>query len=154
MYKLDNLLKRRVKRELKKLPMMKILLNQSTLPNQLSRKWSQNQPRNQSKLLQFKPKNNHGETLVKFKPLNKLINLYTMLSLLETLKLLTLYQTTSHLLKKTLLKVDTQQFFLQLLQNKNQCMLFMRISNISILFIPTPKVSDYSYKTQVLVWVK
>lgn len=156
MYKLDNSLKRRVKRMPKMLPMMKILLNQSK-SKKLSRLSFQYQLQYQLfklKLLQSKMVNKLGQVLTSLKPLRKLTNLYMLPSLLVTLKLPTLFQTTNHLHKKTLLKVDTLQSFSWLLLNKNLCMLSMKTSNISMLFIPTLKVSDCSLKTQVSVWAK
>jgi len=154
MYKLDNSLKRRVRRMPKMPLMMKIslsqstlLLSQSTLLKKLCKPPPLNQLRNQSWLPQLMlpiPANKLGEMLTLNKPPKQLTNLFTLPSLLVISKSLTLFQTTSHQPKKTLSKVDTQQSFLLPLLNKNLCMQSMKTSNISLIFIPAPKVSDCS----------
>lgn len=89
---------------------------------------------------------------------NKLLKLQTNLFIPHShqviLKLLTQFQITSHQVKKTLLKVDMLQFSSSLHLNKNLCTKSMKTSNISTNSMITLKVSDFSFKTLVLVWVK
>lgn len=89
---------------------------------------------------------------------NKLLKLQTNLFIPHShqviLKLLTQFQTTSHQVKKTLLKVDMLQFSSPLHLNKKLCTKSMKTSYISTNSMITLKVSDFSLKTLVLVWVK
>ena len=95
-----------------------------------------------------------GAKLTRNKLLKVQINLFIPHSHQVILKLLTQFQITSHHLKKTLLKVDMLQFSSSLHLNKNLCTKYMKTSNISINFMITLKVSDFLFKTLVLVWVK
>lgn len=160
MFKLDNSLRKRIRKQLPK-PMMRTLLNQRPKNQNQLLKLLQNQNQLFKLLLNqlFKhlsptPLKPPGARLEPNKLPNPQINHYTLHSLLETSNKLTLFQTTNHLLKKTLLRVDMLLFFSSLLLNKNQCMPFLRTSAILTLYILTLKVSDYSLKTLVLVWEK
>jgi hypothetical protein len=160
MFKLDNLLRKRIRKD-PPIPMTKISLNQKLpMKNQLLK-----QLQNQSQLLRLL-QNQLYKLPLSILPklvgqkleLNKLpkpqLNHYILHSLLETSNKLTLSQTTNHLQRKTLLKVDMLPSFSSLLLNKNHCLLFMRTSAILILYILTLKASDYSLKTLVLEWEK
>lgn len=161
MFKLDNSLRKRIRKQLPK-PMMRISLNQRFKNQNQLLKLLQNQnellkllPQNQLfKHLSPTPLKLNGPMLEPNKRPKPQIHHYTLHSLLETSNKLTLFQTTNHLPKKTLLKVDMLLFFLSLLLNKNQCMPFLRTSAILTLYMLALKVSDYSLKTQVLVWEK
>lgn len=95
-----------------------------------------------------------GAKLTRNKLLKLQTNLFTPHSHQVILKLLTQFQTTSHQVKKTLLKVDMLQFFSSPHLNKNLCTKSMKTSYISTNFMITLKVSDFSFKTLVLAWVK
>ena len=162
MFKLDNLLRKRIRRTPKMLLMMKILLSQnmcimkklSLLQSQLL--WLlQNQLFKKFKLPQLLlPAKLIGPRPIKHKVLNQLKNHYSHHSLLVISKWLTQSQTTSDHPKKTLSRVDMLAFCASLLLNKKLCTQSMKTSNISMLFIKTLKVSDYSLKTLVSVWEK
>jgi len=147
MFKLDNLLKRRIRRTPKMLPMMKTLPSQSMsklLQSQLS-KLLQSQlslllQSQLSLLLQLhhllitKVKLNGVKLMLNNLPKQQ-INHCSHHSLWVISNKLTLFQTTSHHPKKTLLRVDMLLFFSSLLPNKKQCTQSMKTSAILIHFI-------------------
>lgn len=150
MSKLDNLLKRRIRKTPKMLPMMKTLPSQSMLlllQNQLLLLQSQLSLLLQlHQLLLTKVKLNGVKLILNNLP-KQLNNHCTHHSLLVISNKLTLFQTTSHHPKKTPSRVDMLLFFSSLLPNKNQCTQSMKTSAILIHFILTLKVSNYSLKT-------
>ena len=95
-----------------------------------------------------------GAKLTRNKLLKLQINHFIPHSHQAILKLLTQFQITSHQVKKTQLKVDMLQFSSPLHLNKKPCTKSMKTSYISTNSMITLKVSDFSFKTLVLVWVK
>jgi len=143
MFKLDNLLKRRIRRTPKMLPMMKTLPSQSTLKKLLLLLQSQLSKLLQSQLslllqlhqlLITKVKLNGVKLMLNNLPKQQ-INHCSHHSLLVISNKLTLFRTTSHHPKKTLLRVDMLLFFSSLLPNKKQCTQSMKTSAILIHFI-------------------
>jgi len=143
MFKLDNLLKRRIRRTPKMLPMMKTLPSQSILKKLSKLLQSQLSKLLQSQLslllqlhhlLITKVKLNGVKLMLNNLPKQQ-INHCSHHSLWVISNKLTLFQTTSHHPKKTLLRVDMLLFFSSLLPNKKQCTQSMKTSAILIHFI-------------------